>query len=211
MFVFARRCLSTISVVLPMLLLASLADSQTLPSDALRAALQKGGNVIVMRHAASPRTVPDAATANPDNTARERQLDAAGRETAKAMGKALRDLKIPIGEVLTSPTYRAHETIKLAEFPNPKDVPQLGEGGATMQPTSGPAVNWLKMQVTKFPTGTNTIMVTHAPNLTQAFPQEAVGVSDGEALIFGPDGKGGAKLIGRVKIEQWPAMVPKTP
>ena len=185
--------------------------AQTLPSDALVATLRQGGNVIVMRHAASPRTVPDAATANPGNTSRERQLDATGRETAKAMGKALRDLKIPIGEVLTSPTYRAHETIKLAEFPNPKDIPQLGEGGANMQPTSGPAVNWLKTQVTKFPTGTNTIMVTHMPNLTQAFPQEAAGVSDGEALIFASDEKGGAKLLGRVKIEQWPGMVPRTP
>ena len=65
---------------------------------------------------------------------------------------------------------------------------------------------WLQKKVTQFPSGTNTIIVTHLPNLTGAFPKLATGVEDGEALIFGPDGKGGATLVARVKIEDWPAM-----
>jgi phosphohistidine phosphatase SixA len=44
---------------------------------------------------------------------------------ARAMGKALRDLKIPIGTVLTSPTYRALETIQYASFGNPEAFPEL--------------------------------------------------------------------------------------
>ena len=83
-------------------------------------ALRQGGYVIVMRHASSPREVPDKQTANPDNVKPERQLDQEGRSTATAMGKALRDLKIPVGAVFTSPTYRALETIRYAQFADPQ-------------------------------------------------------------------------------------------
>jgi hypothetical protein len=46
-----------------------------------------GGYVIVMRHASSPRDVPDKRHANADNVNLERQLDEAGRASATAMGK----------------------------------------------------------------------------------------------------------------------------
>jgi phosphohistidine phosphatase SixA len=183
--------------------------AQTPPSNALTAALQKGGNVIVMRHASSPRDLPTTQTADPDNTSRERQLDQTGRDTAQAMGKAFRDLKIPVGEVFSSPTYRARETIKQAGFPEPRIVPELGDGGASMQATSDAAAAWLKKQVTQFPSGTNTLMVTHMPNITRAFPNESAGLADGEALIFAADGKGAAKLLARVKIEDWPTIAAK--
>jgi hypothetical protein len=65
---------------------------------------------------------------------------------------------------------------------------------------------WLRKRVTEFSSGANTLLVTHLPNLTRTFPQEAAGMADGEALIFGPDGKGGAKVMGRVKIDEWPKM-----
>src|SRR5262245_15884860 len=108
------------------------AYAQTLSGPALVAALKQGGYVIVMRHASSPREVPTKARANADNVNLERQLDDAGRTTATAMGKAMRDLKIPIGDVLTSPTYRAMETIRMAQWSNPKPIPELGDGGQSM-------------------------------------------------------------------------------
>ena len=97
--------------------------AQALHGDALVKALRQGGYVIVMRHTSSPREVPDKKTANADNVKPERQLDEEGRTTATAMGKALRELKIPIGEVLTSPTYRALETVKYAQLGTPSRTP----------------------------------------------------------------------------------------
>src|SRR5690348_17151496 len=99
---------------------------QALSGEALVRALQRGGYILVVRHASSPREAPDAATANADNVNRERQLDQNGRATATAMGAALRALHIPIGEVLTSPTYRAWETARLAELPDPHPQTELG-------------------------------------------------------------------------------------
>lgn len=185
------------TLIAGMILLAGTAPAQTL------IALQQGGYVIVMRHASSPREAPDRQKANPDNVNRERQLDAEGRASATAMGQALRDLKIPFGEVLASPTYRALETVKYAQLGAAKPFAELGDNGQSMQGGTPAQAAWLRKRVTQFPAGTNTIIVTHFPNLTAAFPQQAAGVADGESLVFGPDGKGGATLIARVKIDEW--------
>src|SRR3954471_20085729 len=85
--------------------------AEQLEGPALVTALRQGGYVIVMRHPSSPFTQPDKATANPDNPNLERQLDETGRNTARAMGEAVRTLHIPIGDVLSSPTYRALEAV----------------------------------------------------------------------------------------------------
>ena len=62
--------------------------------------------------------------------------------------------------------------------------------------------------MTDLPAGNNTVLVTHSPNLARAFPSVAADVSEGEALVFGADGKGGAALMGRIKIDEWaPASV----
>jgi phosphohistidine phosphatase SixA len=198
--------LTLLSGMAGMLLVAGTAHAQRLSGDALVAALRHGGYVIVMRHASSPRDVPEKQTANADNVNRERQLDEVGRTTAAAMGKALRDLKIPVGEVDTSPTYRALETIRLAQLRDARPYVELGDNGQSMQGGTEAQAAWLQEKVTQFPSGANTILITHFPNMTRAFPKLAAGVEDGEALIFGSDGKGGTTLVARVKIDEWPKM-----
>ena len=181
---------------------AATVHGQTLTGEALVASLRAGGHVIVMRHASSPRQTPDKAAANPDNTTLERQLDQTGRSTATAMGQALRRLKITIGEVLTSPTYRARETARLAQLTGATPAEELGDGGQSMQTVAEAQAAWLRKKVAEAPRGTNTILVTHMPNIARAWP-ELADVADGEALVFNPDGKGGARLVGRVRIEAW--------
>ena len=182
--------------------LGAAADAQTLSGPALVKALRGGGNVIVMRHASSPGDIP--AKPNPDNVPPERQLDETGRRTAAAMGEALRRLKIPVGEVLTSPTYRARETARAARLPNPRAIAQLGEGPQSMQGAVDRApTEWLQKKVKELPRGTNTVLVTHVPNITAAFPGEVPALDQGEALVFGPDGAGGSRVVGRLKIEEW--------
>jgi hypothetical protein len=50
------------------------------------------------------------------------------------------------------------------------------------------------------------VIITHFPNITEAFAEEATDLVEGEALIFRPDGRGGASLVGRVKIDDWPKL-----
>jgi phosphohistidine phosphatase SixA len=174
----------------------------------LVAALQRGGYVILMRHASSPGTVPDAAHSNADNTKMERQLDEQGQASARAIGDAFRRLKIPIGEVLSSPTYRALETVKLAKLGQPTTFPELGQSEQGMSADKrGTRAAWLKAKTAERPpAGTNTLIVTHYPNIAEAFPQEADGLSEGEALILRPDKDDSASLVARVKIDEWASL-----
>jgi phosphohistidine phosphatase SixA len=158
-----------------------------------------------MRHASSPRTIPTKEEAASGNDKLERQLDAAGRSTASAMGKAIQTLKIPINETLSSPTFRALETARLAGLPNPKPHDELGDGGQSMSNTTQTQAAWLQSRVKQAPARGNTIIVTHSPNLASAFP-EISNVADGETLVFHPDGKGAAPLVARIKIEEWPQL-----
>jgi len=54
--------------------------------------------------------------------------------------------------------------------------------------------------------GKNRVIVTHFPNITEAFGQSAAGLADGEALILKPDGRGGVTVVTRLKIDEWAAL-----
>lgn len=169
--------------------------------------LRQGGYVLVMRHASSPSNPPDKSTADPENTGLERQLDKKGRTTAEAMGRAFKSLSIPVGQIFSSPTYRARETIRLAALGVPINVPQLGDQGHSMARLKGPDPSaWLKAEVAESPPrGKNTIIVTHMPNIVAAFPDQANDLQDGETLLFRPDGKGHSALVAKIPIDDWKA------
>jgi hypothetical protein len=124
------------------------------------------------------------------------------------MGAAVRKLGIPLGAVFSSPTYRALETVRVAGLRTPVTDERLGDGGQSMVAgaVSGQAT-WLREKVSERPkAGLNTIIVTHMPNIQAAFAQDAADLTDGEALVFRPDGHGGADLVAKIKIEDWPTL-----
>ncbi|HUZ13846.1 MAG TPA: histidine phosphatase family protein [Caulobacteraceae bacterium] len=183
------------------------ARADALPGPALVSALRQGGYVMLMRHASSPRTLPTASEADPDNVKLERQLDETGRDTARAMGTALKTLRIPVGAVWSSPTYRALETVRVAALPTPRTAVELGDGGQSMQATAANQSAWLARKVAEPPrVGTDTIIVTHMPNIMALFGQAVAGLADGETLVLRPDSKGGTEIVGRVKISDWPVL-----
>jgi phosphohistidine phosphatase SixA len=180
-------------------------NAQSLSGAGLADALRQGGYVLVMRHANAPAQPPSKEAADAANVKLERQLDDMGRESARAVGEAVKALRIPIGDVLSSPTYRALQTISLASLGRPKTVAELDEGAAGMQGASeGARVAWLKAIVLQSPrVATNTLIVTHAPNIKDSFGIDAAA---GEALVLKPDGKGGAAQIARIKIGDWATL-----
>ena len=203
-----RRALAYAAVVVVVAAAAmGQGNAQQLAGVPLIAALHGGGYVLLMRHASSPAMPPDKASADRENTALERQLDENGRNTARAMGKALRALRIPVREVLSSSTYRALQTVHLARLPEPRTVPELGDGGQSMQPLQASPAAWLRNIVSQPPAaGTDRLIVTHAPNITAAFGANVADVADGETLVFRPTGNGEAVLAGRIKIQDWPVL-----
>jgi phosphohistidine phosphatase SixA len=185
---------------------APLGAQTTATPSALVPLLRLGGYVLLMRHASSPRELPDERSANIDNVTFERQLDEAGRAAAATFGKALRELKIPIAAVLTSPTYRARETVVHAGLANLAVADQLGDNGQSMGGVTSKQAEWLRRKAAEEPRGGNVLLVTHTPNLERAFPEWGASVAEGEIVVMDPDGRGGSAVVGRIKIQDWPAL-----
>ncbi len=195
-----------LTCVLMALAAAGSAGAGPLAGAVLVRALQRGGYVLVMRHASSPPAPPGAGDADPGNRRRERQLDAKGRRDAEAMGAAIRALRIPVGVVWSSPTYRALQTARLAGLPTPRVAAELGDRGKSMQAATERQAAWLRAAAAARPRArTDTIIVTQYPNIQAAFGRAADGMGDGEALVFRPDG-GAPILAARIAIERWPAL-----
>lgn len=175
------------------------AEAQPLTGRNLLQALRSGGYVIVMRHASSPPAPP--------GTRGDRRLDAKGRRDATAMGVAIRVLGIPIGEIWTSPTYRARETVRLLALPaTPRSAPELGDIAPVMRGANHEAnlrwSRWLRDQAEKLPRGeTNVLIVTQSPNISAAFGEAGGQLAEGEALIFHP--RAGKTPVARLRIEDW--------
>src|SRR5262245_50700216 len=97
--------------------LAVAALAQPVSSDAeLAQALRAGGHVIVFRHGATHTDQADTDPLNPDNIAKQRQLNAKGEVAAKALGAAFKAIGVPVGKVFTSQFNRAYQTATLAGF-----------------------------------------------------------------------------------------------
>ena len=203
---FYSKRLKPIAILVGMLV-AGTAQAESLSGAALIVALRQGGCVLLVRHASSPPAPPTAASTEPTNIKLERQLDEAGRSSALAMGEAIKTLTISIGEVWSSPTYRAQETVRLANLPDPAVAPELGDGERSMQAITNGQTVWLQAKVAERPrVGTNTIIVTPFPNIVGAFGQNASGLAEGEALILRLTGTGEDEIVGRVKIQDWPSL-----
>jgi len=203
-----RRILQTGSLLLITYFLGQPGHAAPLGGADLVAALRRGGFVLVLRHANSPPKPPQKHAADPANSRNERQLDELGRSSAEAMGVAFRRLRIPVGQVWCSPAFRARETVRLASFGAPVIVPELDETRLGMQGgTDAARAAWLRAKLAEAPeAGTNTVIVTHLPNIAGVFGPRAAGLAAGETLIFQPGGNPDAEPVARVKIEAWKAL-----
>ena len=207
MFMSTRRVMISaltacfgLAPVLAMAVPATVATSDAEIAQALRA----GGLVILVRHGA---TFPDQADADPlnfDNIAAQRNLNDKGKALAKTFGEALRQARVPVGYVYTSMYNRAYETAVLAGFPVIERTPDLTEGGLVVSPNenSRRAEALRKMLATEPEVGSNTILITHQPNIVAALGKDWFDVKEGEASIFRPE-NGSYRLVARVQMDEW--------
>ena len=170
--------------------------------------LRAGGNVIVLRHGATRDDQVDAKSFDASDIVHQRQLSDQGRATAKTMGEALHSLKVPVSEVQSSQYNRAVETGTLLGFGKVSATDALNDGGTTTmaQGNSGQGAALRKLAATQPAAGTNVILITHKPNILGAFGKDWSDVSEGEATIVRPDGKGGFALLARVQAADWPKL-----
>jgi len=172
---------------------------------ALLAALRGGGFILYFRHTATDFGQNDERMSGYEDCATQRNLTDAGRAEARAIGAALRDLDIPIGDVLASPYCRTMETAQL----------MFGRATATPAARGGPAQPDLATRYaplrellgTPIARSTNLVIASHG----NPFHAVAGGpyLSEGEAAVIEPRGKQGFHVIARVRKDDWQDLAPR--
>jgi broad specificity phosphatase PhoE len=187
-------------VLLPPGVRAQAADQSALMSD-----LRQGGYVIVFRHGATHRDQADTDPLNHDNVAKQRVLSDSGRKVAQEIGESWRKLGIRTGKTYTSRFHRAVETGKLISGGEVTPSLDITEGGLVVTPIENDRrAEALRMLVAMVPAaGTNTLIVSHKPNIIDAFGKDWFEIREGEASIFKPDGAGKAALVARLQTTDW--------
>ena len=167
-------------------------------------ALRAGGLVLVVRHGATFPDQADTAPINFDDVATQRNLNDKGKALAKSFGDALRQAGVPVGKVYTSKFNRAYETAVIAGFKDIEKTVDLTEGGLIVTPNENNrrADAFRKMLAVVPADHTNTILITHQPNIVAALGKDWFDVKEGEASIFRP-ADGGYKLVARVQMDEW--------
>jgi phosphohistidine phosphatase SixA len=159
--------------------------------------LRKGGYVIYFRHTSTDFSRDDTRSQSDDDCANQRPLTDKGREEARRIGAAFRDLKIPVGKVLASPRCRTMETALLAFGPPEKSSEARAGPTATDTERYAPLRRILSTPVKP---GANLVIASHGN------PFHAVAgapyLAEGEGAIIRPLGKD-FEIIARVTHDGW--------
>lgn len=171
-------------------------------AEILVAAMQDGGKVIYLRHAATNQHEID--TGRLGDRAGQRNLSAAGVQQARALGPAFRALRIPLEDILASPVFRARDTAELAfgadritvtmdlvadEYAGSHLRPMLDAIGRLLRTPPGP--------------GTNRLLIGHRTPLEMVtrrpFPDGLL--PEGAMAVFLPGG-GEPRLLGTISAQR---------
>jgi broad specificity phosphatase PhoE len=204
MFNLSRRTIAALAVFVGLSAMPGIWGRAAAEEQDIAQALRGGGLVIVVRHGA---TAPDQADSDPlnfDNIAAQRNLNDKGKMLAKAFGDAIRHVGVPVGKVYTSKYNRAYQTAVIAGFANIEKSADITEGGLVVSPNENNRRNEAlrKLLGTAPQPGTNTILITHKPNIIDALGKDWFDVKEGEASLFRPE-NGSYKLIARVQMDEW--------
>jgi len=170
----------------------------TLEGKALVEALRQGGYVMYLRHAATDFGQNDEAMTDYANCAQQRNLTDAGRAEARAIGAAIKELRIPVGPILASPFCRTRESAELI-FGAPT-ISQAVRGGPASD--AGERYGGLrKLLSTPVAKGSNLAISSHGN------PFRAVSgtpyLQEGEIAVIEPLGSGQFRIVARIANSDW--------
>jgi len=144
--------------------------------------LQRGGNVLLLRHALTDRVDMSPGF---EDCARERYLSARGRRQARTIQQALRELDVSVERVMTSPLCQAVETGSLvtgSAFASRSLLPPALLK-TVLKPSDSPDYS-LSMQIaSNVDTRSNAVLVSHRETIAEATGAK---LDEGDTLIIVP-------------------------
>jgi hypothetical protein len=172
--------------------------------------MKKGGYVVLIRHGRTNESADtkDDSPLDISKCSGQLMLNELGKKQAQAIGEAFKKAEVPVGQVIASTYCRAMETGRLAfGKAEPSDALLLEAfvpaPGTPVPPPWPQRVELMKQMVAAAPaSGTNTVLITHFPNVKAAL---GVQIGFGDAAILKPDGHGGVTVVARITAKEWAA------
>ena len=200
------NALAAITIVFTFILAVPAASAQTTGADNLLKELKKGGMVLFMRHGETGPAYADRSQAVIGDCNTQRNLNELGREQNEKMAVALKQLRVPIGKVLTSDFCRSWQTAEALfgktgyavtnQLTVPLSYPGVSKSDADLNNTN------LNALLSEKPTaGTNTFLVSHGINVQLATGYHPI--VQGEVVVFRPEGNGKYKRMGSLLPDDW--------
>jgi len=172
--------------------------AKPMPGPELLSELRKGGYVIYLRHTSTNFSRDDVKSRNDDDCDNQRPLTDKGREEARQIGAAFRELKLPVGKILASPRCRTMETALLAFGPPEKSSEaRAGPASPASEDRYAPLRALLSAPVKP---GANTVIASHGNPFYAA--AGAPYLAEGEAAIIKPLKKD-FEIVARVRHDAW--------
>jgi hypothetical protein len=168
----------------------------------LLAELRKGGYAIYFRHTSTDFSRDDVKSRSDDDCDNQRPLTDKGREEARQIGAAFRELKIPVSQILASPRCRTMETATLA-FGRVERANEARGGPASLD-SADRYVGLRRLLSTPVKLGANLVISSHGNPFyaTAGAPY----LAEGEAAVIRPLGKD-FEIVARVRHDAWRALV----
>jgi phosphohistidine phosphatase SixA len=179
--------------LLALALLAGCGDDEPAAEDVeLARALKAGGVALVMRHAITEAQTDREEKVGDCST--QRNLTDEGREQARAIGRDIEALGVPVDKVIASPLCRTTETAELAFGEATPSMALLSAiEGAT--PADERRIRRLKEMAAAVPEREATAFVTHTGNIGAAYGES---VQEGDTVVVR-----GGEVLGIVGADDW--------
>jgi phosphohistidine phosphatase SixA len=158
-----------------------------------------------MRHGTTDSSQPDRINLDLNDCSTQRPLNDEGRKVARMVGSAIKRLRIPVGEVRTSPMCRTRETAQLAFGDKAVVDPLLLYTSHLTTAQKQPIVeNTRKYLSEPVPTGVNRVLVAHGPNLADVMGYFVK--PEGTVVVLQPRGDGKFDYLASITPDQWAGL-----
>jgi phosphohistidine phosphatase SixA len=177
---------------------------------AIVAALRRGGYNLYMRHGtATDGSDSPNLLSTPnwwDNCDMQRRIVDAGREQARKVGTALRQLSVPIAAVKASQFCRVRDTATLLNV-GPIEVTEALNHAVGQRP--GFDINAARFaELAKVPPkNQNVLLVSHTHGSPRSEERVMTQIAEAELILYAPDGKGGAEPVARIPVGEWDNLI----
>jgi phosphohistidine phosphatase SixA len=160
---------------------------------------RRGGVVIACRHAMTESADEDEKTLQYDDPSTQRRLSAEGERQAEALGKAFRELRIPIREIIASPMQRTRRTAELAFGSAQLDSSWHTRG----EYFGGPKRERREEMLGRPVEGGNRVIISHIGTMYSVLPAIRGELEEGDCVVLRPRGGSKYEIIEVVPWRSW--------